>query len=258
VNVTTGQVHGVQSSAGVNLADAAYGLQLAGGLNVAREVHGAQIAPLNVSQTASGFRLGVINVGHDTRGFQLGVINVAAHDDGESLAVLNFIGNGIHDAALYGTDALVSNIGIKLGGHHLFTSFSFSYQPGDDLGPGAQLASGSRRWGYGGGLGWRVPLRAGPLAHLDIEAVTNTVTPDLGSPDSKVMLNTARATLALSVARYTTVLVGVGANVMVGTDGRDFTGAFASWGSEYHDGTTTVRLYPAFLLGLQVGTPNHG
>jgi hypothetical protein len=72
------------------------------------------------------------------------------------------------------------------------------------------------------------------------------------------MLNTARATLALSVARYTTVLVGLGTNVMVGTGGRDFNGPFAGWGSTYHHGATTVRLYPAFLLGLQIGTPNHG
>jgi hypothetical protein len=259
VNVTTGRIQGVQMAAGLNLADAAYGLQLAGGLNVAREVHGAQIAPINVSGNASGLRLGVLNVGSDTRGFQLGVINVAAHDDGESIAVLNFIGNGIHDLSVFGTDALLSNIGFKLGGRHLFTSFSFSYQPGDELAAGSQqIVSGTRRWGYGGGLGWRVPLRGGPLAHLDIEAVTNTVVPDLGSQDSKVMLNTARATLSLSVARYTTVLVGVGTNVMVGLDGHDFAGPLASWGSTYHDGATTVRLYPAFLLGLQIGTPNHG
>jgi hypothetical protein len=259
VNVTTGRVQGVQMAAGLNLADAAYGLQLAGGVNVAREVQGAQIAPLNFSQRATGLRLGVINVGQDTRGFQLGVINIAAHDDGESFAVLNFIGNGIHDLTVFGTDALLSNIGVKLGGRHLFTSFSFSYQPGDALPAGSeQIASGSRRWGYGGGLGWRFPLRRGPLAHLDLEAVTNTLTPDLGSQANKVMLNTARATLALSVAPFTTVLVGVGYNVMVGTDGRDFTGAFTSWGSEFHDGATTVRLYPGFLLGLQIGSPNHG
>ncbi|HEY4395172.1 MAG TPA: caspase family protein [Polyangia bacterium] len=259
VNVATGAVHGVQSAAGLNLADAAYGLQLAGGLNVAREVEGAQIAPINVSQHAGGLRLGVINVGRDTGGFQLGVINIAAHDDGESFAILNLIGNGIHDLAVFGTDALLSNVGFKLGGRHLFTSFSFSYQPGDELAAGSQhLGSGSRRWGYGGGFGWRFPLHAGPLDHFDVEGVTSTVTPELSSPDSNVMLNTARATLALSVARYTTVLVGLGTNVMVGTGGRDFNGPFAGWGSTYHHGATTVRLYPAFLLGLQIGTPNHG
>src|SRR6185312_6101606 len=67
--------------------------------------------------------------------------------------------------------------------------------------------------------------------------------------------NTARATLALSVARYTSVLLGVGANVVVGTDGRDFSGPLSSWGGTYHDGGTTVHLYPGFLLGLQIGTP---
>jgi hypothetical protein len=269
-NVTTGEFTGVQSAAGLNLADVATGLQLAAGANVAREFHGAQVGVINVAGTAQGFRLGVINAAKQTAGFQLGVVNaakqtsgfqlgvvnVASHDDGESFALLNLIGNGIHDVALYGTDALATNVGLKLGGRHLFTSFSFSYQPGDDVAPGPfRLVSGSRRWGYGGGLGWRLPLGVGPLDHLDLEAVTSNVAPALSSTDQSVMVNTARATLAISVAPYTTVLVGVGANVVVGTDGRDFTGPLSSWGGTYHDGATTVHLYPAFLLGLQIGTP---
>jgi hypothetical protein len=199
----------------------------------------------------------VLNAAKQTGGFQLGVLNVASHDDGESFALLNLIGNGIHDVALYGTDALATNVGIKLGGRHLFTSFSLSYQPGDDLAAGDQLhlSSGSRRWGYGGGLGWRAPLGVGPLDHVDIEAVTSTLTPALSSTENNVMLNTARATLALSVARYTSVLLGVGANGVVGTDGHDFTGPLARLGGTYHDGLTTVHLYPGVLLGLQIGTP---
>lgn len=255
-NVTAGRFTGLQLAAGLNLADAATGLQLAAGANVTRDFHGAQIGVVNVARAAEGFRLGVINAARQTGGFQLGVVNVASHDDGESFALLSLIGNGIHDLALYGTDALLTNVGIKLGGRHLFTSFSFSYQPGDALAAGqVSLASGSRRWGYGGGLGWRLPLGVGPLDHLDLEAVTSTVTPALSSTDDKVMVDTARATLALSVARYTTVLLGVGANVVIGTDGRDFSGPLASWGGTYHDGATTVRLYPGFLLGLQIGTP---
>ncbi|HVV49212.1 MAG TPA: hypothetical protein VHO06_06120, partial [Polyangia bacterium] len=93
------------------------------------------------------------------------------------------------------------------------------------------------------------------LDHLDLEAVTSSLTPSLGTTDDNVMLNTARATLALSVAPYTAVLVGVGANVAVGTDGRDFSGPLAGWGGTYHDGGTTVHLYPGFLLGLQIGSP---
>ena len=270
VNVTTGRFTGVQSAAGLNLADAATGLQLAAGANVARDFHGAQVGIVNVAGTAQGFRLGllnaaqqvdgfelgVINATRQASGFQLGLVNVASHDDGESFALLNLIGNGIHDLALYGTDALATNVGLKLGGRHLFTSFSFSYQPGDDVAPGPfHLVSGSRRWGFGGGLGWRVPLGVGPLDHLDVEAVTSNVAPALSLITNSTMVNTARATLALSVARYTSVLLGVGANVVVGTDGRDFSGPLSSWGGTYHDGGTTVHLYPGFLLGLQIGTP---
>jgi hypothetical protein len=48
------------------------------------------------------------------------------------------------------------------------------------------------------------------------------------------------------------VLIGAGVNVMVGTDSRDFEGLGTGWGATYHDGTTTVRLFPGFLLGLQI------
>jgi hypothetical protein len=254
VNVTTGRFRGLQSAAGLNLTDEGSGLQLAALANVARSFHGAQIGVVNVAGAADGFRMGVVNAAGRTHGFQLGVINVASHDDGESLAVLNLVGNGIHDVAVFGTDALLSNVGIKLGGRHLFTSFSFSYQPGDDVAAGpVHLVSGSRRWGYGGGLGWRVPLGIGPLEHVDLEAVTNTLVPHLSSADNNVMLNTARATLSIAVAPHTSVLVGVGANVVIATDQQDFTGPLAGWGPTYHDGATTVHLYPGLLLGLQMG-----
>jgi hypothetical protein len=253
VNVTTGRFHGLQSAAGLNLTDEGSGLQLAAGANVARTFHGSQIGVLNLASAADGFRLGVVNVAHETHGFQFGVINVAAHDDGESFAILNLIGNGIHGLSVYGTDALLSNVALQLGGRHLYTSFSFSFQPGDNTvaaGP-IQLARGSQRWGYGGGLGWRQPIGYGPLHHLDMEAVTTNLVPELSNGDG-VMLDTLRATLALAVLPQVSVLVGAGVNVMVGTDGRDFAGLGAGWGSTYHDGATTVRLYPAFLLGLQI------
>jgi hypothetical protein len=279
-NVTSGRFHGLQSTAGLNLADEASGLQASAGANVARSLHGAQLGVLNVAGTADGFRLGVINAAQDTRGFELGVVNVAqkthgfelgvlnvaretqgfrlgvvnvaAHADGESLALLNLVGNGIHSLSVYGSDALLSNIALDLGGRHLFTSFSFSYQPGDAVAAGPiHLVRGSRRWGYGGGLGWRQPIGVGPLDHIDIEAVTTNLVPEL-SDGKGVMLDTLRVTLALTVLPRVSVLVGAGANVMVGTDSRDFDGLGTGWGSTHHDGATTVRLYPGFLLGLQI------
>ncbi|HVV49482.1 MAG TPA: caspase family protein, partial [Polyangia bacterium] len=123
VNATTGRFSGLQSAAGLNVADDGSGLQLSGGANVARTFRGAQIGVVNVAGRGDGFRLGVVNVARETRGFQLGVVNVAARDDGESFALLNLVGNGIHDLAVFGTDALLSNVGLKLGGRHLFTSF---------------------------------------------------------------------------------------------------------------------------------------
>jgi Caspase domain len=280
VNVTSGRLRGLQSAAGLNLADEASGLQVSAGANVARTLHGAQLGVLNVAGSANGVRLGVINASQETRGFQLGVanlarethgfelgvlnvarethgfqlgvVNIAARADGESFGLLNLIGNGIHSLSLYGSDALLSNVGLDLGGRHFFTSFSFSYQPGDAVAAGPiHLARGSRRWGYGGGIGWRQPIGVWAIDHLDIEAVTTNLVPEL-SDENGVMLDTLRVTLALALLPKVSVLVGVGANVMVGTDSRDFDGLGAGRGSTYHDGATTVRLYPGFLVGLQI------
>ena len=266
VNVVTGRFTGLQSAAGLNLVDQGSGLQASAGANVARSFHGAQIGVINVAGASDGFRLGVVNleretrgfqlgvvnVGRETHGFQMGVVNVAAHDDGESFALLNLIGNGIHDLSVYGTDALLTNLGIELGGRHLFTSFSFSYQPGDATAGGPiRLTRGSRRWGYGGGLGWRQPIGVGALDHLDIEAVTSNLVPDL-SDGNGVMLDTLRVTLAIAVMPQVSILVGAGANVSVATDSRDFQGLGTGLGSTTHDGATTVRIYPGFLLGLQI------
>jgi hypothetical protein len=280
VNATTGRLRGLQSAAGLNLANDASGLQVSAGANVARTLHGAQLGVLNVAGNAEGVRLGVVNAAQEMRGFQLGVanlalethgfglgvlnaareahgfqlgvVNIAARSDGESFALLNLIGNGIHSLSFYGSDALLSNVGLDLGGRHLFTSFSFSYQPGDAVAAGPiHLARGSRRWGYGGGIGWRQPLAVWPIDHLDIEAVTTNLVPEL-SAGNGVMLDTLRVTLALALLPKVSVLVGAGVNVMLGTDSRDFDGLGAGWGNTYHDGATTVRLYPGFLLGLQI------
>lgn len=39
---------------------------------------------------------------------------------------------------------------------------------------------------------------------------------------------------------------------MVGMEGRDFDGLLTGWGSTWRHGGTTVRIYPGFLLGLEI------
>ena len=99
------------------------------------------------------------------RGFQFGLVNVAKHDDGESFALVNIIGNGIHDVSLFATDIMVTNIGVKLGGRHLYTNFIAGYQPGNELAAGVEkFSADTQRFATGVGVGWRFPVERGVLS----------------------------------------------------------------------------------------------
>ena len=265
-NVTTGNVRGFQLSGGANVAREARGFQLAGGANLAQSMSGAQIAPVNIADdmrgtqlgvvnsavTANGVRLGVVNVARRSKGFQLGVINVAEHDDGESFALLNFIGNGIHDATVFATDIMATNVGVKLGGRHLYTHLSAGYQPGDALATGTEsFTRGTRRWGAGGGFGWRFPVDRGPLAYIELEAGTVQLRSSWNWDNTTPNVSSLRAQVGLRLARHLVAVAGAGVNVAVGTDSTD---ASLGWGPEFvgREGTTTVRIYPGLMLGLQI------
>ena len=265
-NVATASMRGFQLAGGANVANESRGFQLAGGVNLAQSMNGVQLAPINVAEDmrgtqlgvvntavdATGVRLGVVNVARRSKGFQLGVINVAEHDDGESFALLNFIGNGIHDGTVFATDIMATNIGIKLGSRHLYTHLSVGYQPGDALAAGPEVFTrGTRRWGAGGGLGWRFPIERGPLAYLELEAGTTQLRSSWSWDGETPNVSSLRAQVGLRLARHLVAVAGAGVNVAVGTGGTD---AGLGWGPEFvgTEGTTTVRVYPGLLLGLQI------
>jgi hypothetical protein len=251
-NVATISARGFQLAGGANLAHDMRGFQFAT-VNIAEEMSGAQLGVVNTAVNTTGVRLGVINVAKRSKGFQLGVINVAEHDDGESFALLNFIGNGIHDATVFATDVMFTNLGIKLGGRHLYTHLSVGYQPGDALAAdGAEVFTrGTRRWGAGGGFGWRFPIERGPLAYLELEAGTTQLRSSWSWDATLPNVNSLRAQVGLRLARYLVAVAGAGVNVAVGTDSTD---ASLGWGPEFvgREGATTVRIYPGLMLGLQI------
>jgi hypothetical protein len=270
VNVATGGMRGAQLAGGANLARAASGLQAAGGVNVADAADGAQLAPINYATTshgaqlgvvnaagdADGVRIGVINAAKRTRGFTLGVINVAPHDDGESFGVLSFIGNGIHDAYAYASDLFVTNVGFKLGSRHLYTSFGVGYQPGDDVAvasDGSQTyLRGSRRFGLAGSVGWRIPVDRGLLSYLEVEAADVNVRSHWSNWSDQPQVATLRLIAGMRLAPQFAVIAGAGVNTAIGTNNVDLDLGFGLPQSVSHDGGTTVRIYPGFLLGFQI------
>ena len=262
-----GPMAGLQMGGITTVAQRFRGLQLAGVVAVGEDVQGLQLSPVNVTRDqagmqlgvvnvvdeGAGFRFGVVNVARKTRGFQFGVVNVAQQDDGESFALINVIGNGIHDVAFYATDALLTNLAFKLGGRHLYTSLGAGYQPGDSVPAGTQtISTGTARWGPSVGIGWRLAVPAGRLEALEIEANGANVYRAWSAEGTPTELNALRVTGVVRLASHLSLLAGVACNVVVGQEGRDLDLSLGGPERVIRDGRTTVRIYPGFVVGLQI------
>jgi hypothetical protein len=267
INTVSTRMKGLQMAGGANWVGEGRGLQMAGGVNLAQRFTGLQIAPVNYAGTmdgfqlgvvnastaASGFRFGVVNTTGTSRGFQFGLVNVAKHDDGESFALVNIIGNGIHNVSLFATDVMVSNIGVKLGGRHLYTNLTAGYQPGDALPDGVErFTNGTRRFATGVGLGWRFPVDRGVLSYLELEADWLQVRPVWKWTGEAPGIASLRLQAAVRIAPHLALLAGAGVNVAVATGGRDLDLGVDATQGVFHNGDTTVRIYPGLLLGLQI------
>jgi hypothetical protein len=280
-NIVHGPAEGLQAAGGASLATSMHGLQMAGGASIAGTVEGVQLAPVNLAGGANGLQLGVVNyatedagaqlgvvnVSSRSRGFKFGVINISREHDGETFGILNLIGNGIHDVAAYATDTMLSNLALKLGSQHIYTSFLFAYNPGDrpTTTDSARLSSDSRRFGVGLGFGYRRPLSYGRLRFLEVEvaglnvgsglAVWSTASSGevgVSIGQDRPLLASARVVLGFRLAGALSGIVGIGENVAIAWGGRDLDIGSGFLETVQHEGGTTVRQYPGFLLGLQL------
>jgi hypothetical protein len=261
-NVVREDSHGLQLAGGFNLAKHAIdGAQIAGGVNLASSVTGTQLAPVNLASRSDGSQIGVVNLASNAKGFNIGVVNLADKLDGEALGVLNLIGNGIHSFAAYATDSMLSNLELKLGSRHLYTSFLFAYHPGDSMAAGEQRFDyGTRRHGLGLGLGYRQPLDMGRLRYFEIEASSINVRSSFsshddfgfGKDDDAPLLASLRALVGFEIYRGLSGIVGITGNTAVAWNGTDLDIGSGFLQGTQHSGRTTVREYPGLLLGIQM------
>jgi hypothetical protein len=273
-NLAREDSRGLQVVAGANVAPQAFqGAQLAAGGNYAGKLGGAQVAPVNLARSARGLQLGVINAAGEIaggqvgvvnlamrgRGFDVGVLNVAREHDGETFGLLNLIGNGVHSVAAYATDSMLGNLELKLGSRHLYTGFQLAYQPGDGIATGPErFGYGSRRYGWGFGLGWRQPLAFARFRYLEIEASSLNVRSGFSanaygfsSDGDHPMLASLRALVGIEIGSGVNAIVGMSGNVAIAWGGRDLDLAPDFLQAVQRSGQTTVREYPGLVLGLQ-------
>ncbi|MCP3098327.1 hypothetical protein LZ198_05470 [Myxococcus sp. K15C18031901] len=246
VNVASGTMNGLQMAAGLNVAPRMTGVQMSSGVSYAGALSGGQISIINVGGAVKGAQVGLVNVAGSVEGAQVGLVNVSGRTDGEAVGLLSLIGNGQANLQLWSSDVALTNVGVKLGGEHLYTMFTLGFMPPVD---------GERRhYTVGAGLGGHIP--AGRF-FFDIDVMGSSLSSrrlfDYEDEDSKHILGQLRVMAGWQLARRLAVFGGVSANTLVTWDGSD------PWkelgiGPEWKEtsGRTIIRTWPGVLAGIQI------
>jgi len=218
-----------------------------GVVNVAGRLRGPMIGVVNVGGDVDGLQLGVVNVARKVRGLQLGVLNVGESVSGASVGVLSVIGDGYHDVALWGSDILPTNMGIKIGSRHVYTLL------GGGIGP-SDRDDNTPLYGVHFGLGVHVTPGIERF-FLDVDAVgTQFATNDDWASEENNTFAAARVTAGYRLLRYLSLTAGLAYNIDVRKTDDTFERPGLGWlEHKQTSGSWEIRQFPGFLLGLQVG-----
>ncbi|MBN8229753.1 hypothetical protein JYK02_19765 [Corallococcus macrosporus] len=245
-NIATASFKGVQAAAGANIAQSMSGLQASSGLNYAGRMEGAQLSLLNIGGDVSGAQVGLVNIAGKADGLQLGLINVARESQGEAVGLLSFIGNGQAHLQLWASDVAYTNVAVKFGGRHFHTLLTLGFNPGTD--------THRRRYVAGAGFGAHIP--AGSL-FFDLDVIGSSVHAEnlFRDGDGLNVLGQLRLVAGWQVAKRFALIGGVTGNTLVTWDNGDRweeLGIGPEWRSVSDNGSTTVRVWPGVLLGVQL------
>jgi hypothetical protein len=253
-NVSDGDFRGAQISGVANLARRFRGPQISGVFNGAETLNGVQIAVVNVGGDVNGAQIGVVNVARHARGTQIGVVNVDDEMTGAPIGLVNIVRNGIHEAELSVSDVGAPVASAVLGTRRLYTRLGFGVMAASNDIPGVRndpTATGDKRhylvqWGFGG------RLTLDERWFVDLEAVGTQYYKASNFDQENAVTGGLRALAGLRLAPQMSLVFGPTYNVSVGWSGTDLvTGRdFAS--ATFHDGATTVRMFPGLVLGLRV------
>ncbi|WP_205525810.1 LA_2272 family surface repeat-containing protein [Pyxidicoccus trucidator] len=244
LNVAGGPVRGLQATVGANVASEVSGLQMSSGVSYARQISGGQLSLINVGGEVDGAQVGLVNVAGRVKGVQVGLLNVAGTTEGESVGLLSFVGNGQAHVQVWGSDVAMANVGLKLGGRHLYTLLAAGFTP--------PLDGESRRYVLGVGVGGHIPLGR---FYVDVDVVGSTLHSRRLYDDTEHVLGQVRLMAGFQVARRFAVYGGVTANTLVSWDADerwDELGIGPEWRQVSDGGSTVVRTWPGVLAGVQL------
>lgn len=258
MNIMRGSGTGIQAAGFMNVVNGSFqGIETAGFMNVVKNnFQGIQAAGFaNVARgNSQGIQAaGFLNVADYFTGLQIGVINVAKENNGVALGLLNFIGNGIHEPALYwdflpGTNQIWCQF--QNGTKHLYTTWL----------AGTETDFEADYCVFGGGFGWRF---GDDGLTLDLEVLSRQIITtsmasyytslpfvhDLGSlfegnivnfPGLDMMYPTVRASLNLGSRNEFSLFCSYSADIMV--DG---------WNNAAFDVWEANKMYEKTISGKQ-------
>ncbi len=240
VNHVGGEVRGLQTAVAA-YAGRVRGLQASVAGVAAGPVQGLQVAVVNIGGAVTGAQIGVLNIADSVKGTQIGVVNVARSSPAP-IGLLNLIRDGYWGLQAYTSDLAPANIGLKLGGRHVYTQLGF----GGVRGSGDELTL--------------MVAQAAIGVHFRLLGDRLFLDADLGSVsmgtrkswDQDGTLNNARLVVGYRLMQHLAITAGPTFNVHVHkVDAPDRPG-LGVLEQEFGSGQQRVRLFPGFVAGLQI------
>ena len=240
-NYAGADLRGAQISVGANVTqEHVSGLQLTTGVNYGPAIQGAQIGIVNIGGQVDGAQIGLVNIAGGVKGAQIGLVNVA-DDSSAPVGLLNVIKNGQHHLDLWSSDSAPVNLGVKLGGRHVYTVLTAGFEASD----------GKQRWLAGLGIGGHVPIA--DRFYLEPELITWHVNEGWTLTTDTNSLSSLRLIGGYRVHRDLSVFAGPTLNLLVTRvgDGEGF-GLIRGTRLTSEGSDTTVRAWPGFVAGFQI------
>jgi hypothetical protein len=243
-NVAMGELRGVQLGAG-NLAWSGGAGAQVGPVNVSGKLwSGAQVGVVNVGGATRGAQVGVVNIAGEFTGAQIGVVNVARRGRGLSLGILPLVLEGENRVQVWASDVALTNVGVKLGTRQFYTLWALGLDSGVREGVDRRAAG---TFGLGAHV---VPSGRRFFADLDATITAFWSSTDLDQRDT--LLASARLVVGWQLLPRLALTAGPTFNVNTGWGGQDDRPGLGFLEVVRREGDTTVRLFPGFVIGVQL------
>jgi hypothetical protein len=134
-------------------------------------------------------------------------------------------------------------VGLKIGGHTVFNTFSFGARPGRE----------GNRFCLSLGLGARARVERSWLSFVDTEVAASSFSHAFEKKDAPLqILSSLRVVAGWRLASRFSIVAGPTLNVLVRKRGFDADIAPSAVETVLHDGPTRVSIYPGLVLGVQI------